>query len=117
MITVGTPLTPELLQTSIKNFCTPFTTVFVDLLYLHITLADWHRGPSLSTTLVSRSMLRLRSEDSRHHHDSHVTEQTSDVRFVPTLSELSGLSIVPVVMAGHDDEKIWGRSDYETRSM
>lgn len=64
-------------------------------------------------------MLGLRSENSRHRRDSHVTEQTTDVCFVPTLlSELSGeLRIVPMVMAGRDDDDIWDRSDYETRSM
>jgi hypothetical protein len=35
-----------------------------------------------------------------------VTEQTTDVRFVPTLSELSGeLFVVPITLTGHDDEE------------
>lgn len=103
---VKTPLTPELPQTPLKNFCTPFTTVFVTPIYPHITVADRHQGLSLSTTLASRSMLHLRSEDARHQCDSTVTEQTTDVRFVPTLSELSGESfVVPITLTGHDDEE------------
>ena len=51
-------------------------------------------------------MLHLRSEDALHQCDSIMTEQTTDVGFVPTLSELSGeLCVVPITLTGHDVEE------------
>jgi hypothetical protein len=81
--------------------------VFVTRLYSHFILTDQHRGLSLSTTLVSRSMLRLRSDDTQHHRDLRVTEQTADVYFVPTLlSELSGeLPSTPTAVMEYGNEE------------
>ncbi|KAF8466479.1 hypothetical protein DFH94DRAFT_780937 [Russula ochroleuca] len=75
---IGTSHTPEFPQTLLKNFCTPFTNV-------------------LSTTLVSRTMLRLRSDDNQRHRDLRVTEQTTD---------LSGeLPTTPTAMTGNGDDE------------
>lgn len=69
----------QVAPTMLKNFVTPIINV-------------------LSSTLVSRMMLRLRSDGDRHDCDSHVTEQTT----VLTLSELSGeLSRVPPSVSVH----------------
>ena len=79
----------------LKYFVTPSINVFVALQCPRFTVtddADRCRGLSLSSTLVSRMMLRLRSDGNPHYYDSHVTEQTT----VLTLSDLSGeLSSVP----------------------
>jgi len=70
----------------LKTFVTPIINVFVALQYLRFTVADRFWGLSLSSTLVCRMMLRLRSDGNRHYCDSCVTEQTT----VLTLSDLSG---------------------------
>ena len=71
---------------------------------LTFTVIDLHRGLSLSTTLVSRSMLRLRSDFAQR--DLRVTEQNTDVFFVPTLSGLSGeLPSTPIAMTEYGEEE------------
>ena len=107
MIVIGTSLTPELLQSLLKNFGTPFTNVFVTLPYPHFTVTDRPWALSLSTTLASRAMLHLHSYETRHHCDSSVMEQTTDVRFVPTLSELSGgPPSVPTALTGYGNDEV-----------
>jgi hypothetical protein len=71
----------------LKNFVTPIINMFVALEYPRFTVADRCRGLSLSSTLVSRMMLRLRSDGDRHSCDSRMTEQTT---VLITLSDLSG---------------------------
>jgi hypothetical protein len=110
----------------LKNFVTPIINVFVALQYLPASLLlTGVGGLSLSSTLVCRMMLRLRSDGNRHDRDSCVTEQTT----VVTLSDLSGeLSSVPPVVSvqfgGYGNEenselkRDWDRDrDYERRSM
>ena len=106
-------LTQMIPQTMLKNFVTPMINVFVALQYRHFTAADRCQGPSLSSTLVSRMMLRLRSDGTRHYCDSRMMEQTT----VQTLSELSGeLSSVPptvsVHFGGYGDEEDSGLKRY-----
>ena len=85
----------------LKYLVTPFINTFVALQYPRFTVADRCRGLSLSSTLVSRMMLRLRSDGDRHYRDSHVTGQTT----VLTLSDLSGeLSSVPPTISVHCGE-------------
>ena len=84
----------------LKNYITPIINMFVALQYpaspLLIGVAG--RDLSLSSTLVSRMMLRLRSGGDRHNRGSRVTGQTT----VVTLSDLSGeLSSVPPSASVH----------------
>jgi hypothetical protein len=90
-----------------------------------LPFADRCRGVSLSSTLASRMMLRLRSDGNRNYCDSGMTEQTT----VLVLSELSGeLSSVPPSVSVHlgvygneENPELkrdwdWDR-DHERRSM
>jgi hypothetical protein len=79
----------------LKYFVLPFINTFVALQYSRFTVTDRCRGLSLSSTLVSRMMLSLRSDGKRHYRDSRVAEQTT----VLTLSDLSGelVSVPPTV--------------------
>lgn len=80
--------------------------IFSDAIYKYVrcaaisrfTVTNQYRGLSLSSTLVSRMMLRLRSDGIRHYRDSRVTEQST----VLTLSDLSGeLFSVPPAVSVH----------------
>ncbi len=106
---IRTSLTQKLPVDNAEKFCHA-NYKCVRYSYFHIAplpVADPpRRGLSLSTTLVSRMMLRLRSGGTRRHCDSRVTVQTT----VLTLSELSGelSSVAPTMMSYYieDDSEL-----------
>lgn len=95
---IGISLTQKVPQTTLKNFVTPTINVFVALQYPRFTVADRCWGLSLSSTLVSRMMLRLRSDC--------VTEQATVVTLSDLTVELSSVSpTVSVHLGGYGNEE------------